>query len=809
MMHTRYRFGRFTLDLAKRELRADAAPVPLPARVFECLAHLIEHRDRAVDRDELAQAVFARRDVSDAQLAQIILRSRRTLGDDGHEQRTIRTVPRYGYRWIAETRVEQVATHDDAVAASPPAPPRDAEGDADGDAATLRDRDVAAAAATRFARDAIAAAVPSVPAPRIRARNFAVAAGALLALVAIVGVWSWRWHAAPPPAARSAPIAQRALMVLPLRVNGPRDAAWARLGLMDYLADRMRRAGLPTLASDTTLGLLRDAADARALPDAAQLRRSARVDWIVEGDAQNGDGVWQVRLRATDTHGLVQRGAAQGRDLLDATRVAGDRLLAALGGEVPGADAPEPGLAERLQRAQSAMLANELDTARRILNEAPELQRARPQLRYRLAQVDFRAGAYARGLATLDELLGGADAQADPMFRARLHNSRGAMLIRLDRYAEAERDYDAAIALLEGGGAPVELGHALNGRGVTRSSQGRFEPALDDLGRARMQLLQGGDALAVARVDANLGNVEMDRERPAQALGYFRKAVRDFESMGAVNELAGTGGMLLAADLQLLQAGAALRDSDRLWALLPRLRDPAQRANVMLDRAEALLAVGRLGEAGQLLADPETGRVVPGDYKRRDVLRVELARQSRDFAAAARLADAALADWPPERRPRLRAWLQLARARAAQALDLPYARDAVLGDGVPERLLRAIQHGAGRDAAAAEADYGAALDLAVQRAIPAEIAGAVEVYADWLFARGDAVRVGGLIGRVAPWAEQDFDLAVLQVALYARLGQRAPWEAALQRAQRLAGERPIPVELRAPTFAPSAAAASP
>src|SRR5690606_23073343 len=164
----------------------------------------------------------------------------------------------------------------------------------------------------------------------------------------------------------------------------------------------------------------RDAGDAAHAPDAQQLRDSARVDWIVESRASGDDGRGTVRLRATDRHGLVQRGQAQGEELLDAARIAGDRLLAALGGDaIAGGEEPEPDLDERLQRARSAMLANELDTARRILSEAPELQRSRPQLRYRLAQVDFRAGQYQRGLATLDELLEGDAARDDPMFRAR------------------------------------------------------------------------------------------------------------------------------------------------------------------------------------------------------------------------------------------------------------------------------------------------------------------------------------------------------------------------------------------------------
>src|SRR3546814_15439428 len=84
-------------------------------------------------------------------------------------------------------------------------------------------------------------------------------------------------------------------MVLPTRVEGPGDVAWARLGLMDYLADRIRRGGLPALSSDTTLSLLRDAGDAAQAPDVQQLRGTARGDWIVESSASGGDGPGKAR----------------------------------------------------------------------------------------------------------------------------------------------------------------------------------------------------------------------------------------------------------------------------------------------------------------------------------------------------------------------------------------------------------------------------------------------------------------------------------------------------------------------------------
>ena len=120
----RYRFGPNVLDPARRELLRDGVPQPLPARAFDCLLCLIEHRDRAVGRDELVRAVFGRRDASDAQLAQIVLRARRAIGDDGHEQRAIRTVPRFGFRWAADVEVIETRREPSAPVSAPaPTPP--------------------------------------------------------------------------------------------------------------------------------------------------------------------------------------------------------------------------------------------------------------------------------------------------------------------------------------------------------------------------------------------------------------------------------------------------------------------------------------------------------------------------------------------------------------------------------------------------------------------------------------------------------------------------------------------------------------
>ncbi len=786
MSIARYRFGPLTLELAKRELQRDGAVIALPARAFECLGYLIEHRDRAVDRDELVRAVFGRADVSDAQLAQIVLRTRRAIGDDGHEQRAIRTVPRFGFRWVAPVSVEysdaSVPMHD-VIASDHDAPI--AGGAVDGS--------VVDAALDREAIGSPATGSHRVTRPRgLVLADWSFIAAAVLVVATCFG---------PIPGAGSGQANSSAqvetgsaILVLPMQVAGPTDAAWARLGMMDFVVGRMRLAGLPVLSSEATLSILRGHGDAKA----ADVRKSAGASWVVAARADRPHDRWQVQLTATDASGLVQRGQASHTDLVAATRIASDRLLATLGGAVPATSGELPGLDERLQRAQSAMLANELDTARRILVEAPELQRSQPQLRYRLAQLDFRAGRYQQGVASIDELLPGDAARRDPVFHARLFNLRGALLIRLDRYREAERSYDQAIALLESAtGSPVELGHALLGRGVTRSSQANFDGALSDFGMARVKLVRAGDRLSVARVDANLGNLEMDRGRPVQAVPYYEKATVDFESMGAVNELTGIRGMLTTAHLQLLQPQQALAVNDKAWAMRGRVRDPSQLADLKLCRAEVLTAVGRLREARDLLRETENATFAAGDYRRREYLQMDLARQAGDLRSTVLLAQDALQGWPAGILPQLRAWVVLRQHEAALAADLPAPGhdSALAGDALTDQLGQALRHRRAGQDAAAEASYRKALALADARGIPSEIASAVVAHARWLMQDGQPGEAAALIGRVTPWADRDFALALLQVELYRRLGQPMQWRAALEHAQRLAGERPIPAEL--------------
>jgi len=102
-----YRFGPFELDTAKFELREDGAVRPLEPQVYAVLALLVANRERVVSTDELIEKVWGGRVISDAAVASRIRSARQAVGDDGKRQACLRTLPRQGFRFVADVRVER------------------------------------------------------------------------------------------------------------------------------------------------------------------------------------------------------------------------------------------------------------------------------------------------------------------------------------------------------------------------------------------------------------------------------------------------------------------------------------------------------------------------------------------------------------------------------------------------------------------------------------------------------------------------------------------------------------------------------
>ena len=92
----------FEIDLELYELRWSGASVPLEPQAFDVLAYLVRHRDRVVSKEELMDQVWGGRFVTEAAVTGRIKQVRRALGDDGHVQRTLRTVHGRGYHFVAD-----------------------------------------------------------------------------------------------------------------------------------------------------------------------------------------------------------------------------------------------------------------------------------------------------------------------------------------------------------------------------------------------------------------------------------------------------------------------------------------------------------------------------------------------------------------------------------------------------------------------------------------------------------------------------------------------------------------------------------
>jgi len=110
-----YRFGDYALDLQTYTLRRGRDEIAVEPQVFGILACLIANRDRVVTKDELIDAVWDGRIVSDATLSSRISLARQAVGDSGESQTVIRTVPRRGFRFVAEVAADSAP----AVAAPP------------------------------------------------------------------------------------------------------------------------------------------------------------------------------------------------------------------------------------------------------------------------------------------------------------------------------------------------------------------------------------------------------------------------------------------------------------------------------------------------------------------------------------------------------------------------------------------------------------------------------------------------------------------------------------------------------------------
>src|SRR5687767_15285345 len=99
----------FTVDVRRRLLlrRESGEVVALTAKAFDTLLYLAQHPGEVLDKDTLLAAVWPGVVVEENSLAQNISALRQALGESHGENRYIATVPRRGYRFVAEVQARR------------------------------------------------------------------------------------------------------------------------------------------------------------------------------------------------------------------------------------------------------------------------------------------------------------------------------------------------------------------------------------------------------------------------------------------------------------------------------------------------------------------------------------------------------------------------------------------------------------------------------------------------------------------------------------------------------------------------------
>lgn len=105
-----YEFGPYRLNPQEHVLTRDGEIVPLAPKAIDLLVALVESSGHVLSKDELMKQVWLDSFVEEANLSHHIFTLRKALEDDKNGAKYIETIPRRGYRFVANvTRLDNAS----------------------------------------------------------------------------------------------------------------------------------------------------------------------------------------------------------------------------------------------------------------------------------------------------------------------------------------------------------------------------------------------------------------------------------------------------------------------------------------------------------------------------------------------------------------------------------------------------------------------------------------------------------------------------------------------------------------------------
>jgi len=107
MHRVSYRFGRFVVDSGTRQLLCDGDEVHLSPKAFELLSILLASQPRAVSKAEVQERLWPTTYVEETNVAGLVAEIRRALRDSATRPAFLRTVYRFGYRFVGDVETDE------------------------------------------------------------------------------------------------------------------------------------------------------------------------------------------------------------------------------------------------------------------------------------------------------------------------------------------------------------------------------------------------------------------------------------------------------------------------------------------------------------------------------------------------------------------------------------------------------------------------------------------------------------------------------------------------------------------------------
>jgi len=293
-----YEFGDFRLSPTENILEKGGDPVALKPKAFAALVYLVGNHGRLVEKSDLLDQVWNGAFVEEASVSKCIWEIRTALEDNSKDGRYIQTVPKRGYRFVADVNVssevaspqetadlpvkrtaELLVSHEPAEIVLDSDPPRP---DDDGEVIE------------------IAPAKPVLAAPKRRRSRLPVYLAAGLVLATVGAVFAYFYYRRPA-AASSANIATLAILPLKPVFAESRDQA-LEFAIVDSLILKISEAKNLNVKR---LFAVRKFTDLNTDPVAAG--RELEVNYVLSSTYQLSDG----RIRVTSQLINVETGLAE------------------------------------------------------------------------------------------------------------------------------------------------------------------------------------------------------------------------------------------------------------------------------------------------------------------------------------------------------------------------------------------------------------------------------------------------------------------------------------------------------------------